>query len=56
MSSDSRSRDAVGERREQVIELDLARDHRAQIGQELEALLVLAHAGSQHPTGDHAGG
>ena len=38
-----RARYAIGEGREHVVELDLARDHRAEVGQQLEPLLVLAH-------------
>src|SRR4029077_6142599 len=44
-----RACDAVGERGEHVVELYFARDHRPEIGQQLEALLVLAHD-MQHRT------
>jgi hypothetical protein len=43
------ARHPIGARREQLVELDLACDHRAEIGEELEPLRVFAHqAWRQH--------
>ena len=49
-----RTCDARGERRQQVIELDLPGDHRAEVGQQLEPLVVLAHLVEHRTNGHHA--